>query len=367
MPSLPSAFGICYFENLKSNIQMDQIAKLNSTVISRTIQPTFEILVPLLIANESRILSVPRKTYSYGTHPRQTLDLYLPTTASTSPSPILIFFYGGGLTRGDRILPHVPHSLIYHNLGAFFALRNITTLIPDYRRVDDPETSTGEGATFPSGGEDIAAVLDWLQSASCPLPSSDERRDVFLVGNSAGGVHVATYLFAQQFESERKQLFDGSSTYRLCGAVLMSVSLDFKDARLERAATLERYWPANLSGESSSQSQEKFCPNGLLRSLNQRIVNGELARRGDSGIPDLLVLLGEFDPEDEILEPGMRFCDLWGDVSGGETAMEIKWIKGHNHISPPLALMGGDSIAERWGEEVMEWMNKTIKRVCEKT
>jgi acetyl esterase/lipase len=337
---------------------MDQIINLNSTTIPTILEPTFKILIPLLINNESRILSVPRQTYSYGTHPRQTLDIYSPSTASTIVSPIVIFLYGGGLTRGDKILPHIPQSLVYHNLGTFFALRNFTTIIPDYRRVDDPKASAGEGATYPSGGEDIATVLEWLESASCPLQSSKQPRDVFIIGNSAGGIHLATYLFEPRFENGRKRLFDGSGLYRLRGAVLLSAPLDFKSASPERSETLDQYWPAHLSGESSSRSQEMFCPNGLLQSLKQRSVAGKIAGPADLGIPDLLVFLGEFDPEDEIAEPGRRFFSTWKDIYGDTGGVELKWISGHNHISLPLALMSGDMAGEEWGEDVVGWMRK---------
>jgi acetyl esterase/lipase len=346
-------------------LEMDQIAKLNSTAIPAILEPTFRILIPPLIANSSLILSIPRKTFSYGPHPRQTLDMYCPSTDSSDGTPVLIFLYGGGLSRGDKILPLVPHSLIYHNLGTFFALRGFTTVIPDYRRVDDPKAGTGEGATYPSGGEDVAAVLDWLQSASCPLQPAHKQREVFILGNSAGGIHLATYLLDAQFESGRKRLIDGSSGYRLCGAVLLGVALDFKSASPQRRDTLDRYWPASLSltGALPGRSGELFCANGLLQSLKQRNVTGETARPANHGIPDLLVLLGEFDPEDEIVEPGMRFCGLWKEAFGGEAAgMELKRIKGHNHISPPLALMTGDVSGEEWGEEVVGWMNKTMKR-----
>jgi len=175
---------------------MDQIAKLNSKVIPLILEPTFKILSPLLIVNQSRILSVPRETRRYGAYPRQTLDIYSPLAGFTGSTPIVIFLYGGGLTRGDKILTDIPQSLMYHNLGTFFPLRSFTIIIPDYRRVGDPKVGTGEGATYPSGGEDVAAVLEWLHSASYPLQSLNKQHDVFIVGNSAGEVCIwqPTYL-----------------------------------------------------------------------------------------------------------------------------------------------------------------------------
>lgn len=48
------------------------------------------------------------------------------------------------MTRGNRTISAVPKGLVYHNLGTFFASRGITTLVPDYRRVDSKHG--GEGA-----------------------------------------------------------------------------------------------------------------------------------------------------------------------------------------------------------------------------
>ena len=48
------------------------------------------------------------------------------------------------MTRGNRTISAVPKGLVYNNLGTFFASRGITTLVPDYRRVDSRHG--GEGA-----------------------------------------------------------------------------------------------------------------------------------------------------------------------------------------------------------------------------
>lgn len=114
-------------------------------------------------------------TYTYDAHPRQTLDIYQPADesedGSEKPNPILIFFHGGGLIRGDKNLqmPGLDPGVIYANLGSFFAKRGIMTVVPNYRRVDFQ--GGGEGARFPSGGEDglsfflpllVLVVVGWL-------------------------------------------------------------------------------------------------------------------------------------------------------------------------------------------------------------
>jgi hypothetical protein len=42
--------------------------------------------------------------------------------------------------------------------------------------------------------------------------------------------------------------------------------------------------------------------------------------------------------------------------------MEEWVLKGHNHISPPVALMSGDKEGEKWGEDLVGWMRKLMER-----
>jgi len=81
-------------------------------------------------------------------------------------------------------------------------------------------------------------------------------------------------------------------------------------------------------------------------------------KRQDIGIPKCLALLGEFDPEDEIGEPMNNFVSLWKSTFG--EGIDFEKIEGHNHISPPMALMSGDKKGEKWGEDVVSWIKKQV-------
>ena len=72
------------------------------------------------------------------------------------------------------------------------------------------------------------------------------------------------------------------------------------------------------------------------------------------GLPKVLALLGEFDPPDEIGTPMEDFVALWKETWSSGIDFEI--MKGHNHISPPMALMSGDEKGEEWAENVLQWM-----------
>ncbi|KAK2629878.1 hypothetical protein QTJ16_000698 [Diplocarpon rosae] len=320
---------------------MDEIKALNASAgqsISAILLPTFKILAPHLLKNREAIKSIPPTTHAYGSHPRQELDIY--RAAGDHPTtPILIFCHGGGLVRGGKSLPQFPDGLVYANVGAFFAARGVTTIIPNYRRVDSE--AGGEGAVFPSGGEDVAAVLRWLEGF-VPGPGS---RDVYLMGNSAGGVHISTFLLEPRFLAQRRRYADegeGGLVWR--GVVQLAVPCHFDRADGGRAEVLERYY-------GSVEEAKGKCVCGLLGRLK-----GTGKGRRELGVPGkMLVAVGEFDPTDEIKEPMDDFVKTWKETFG-EEGLVVQSLKGHNHISPPMSLMSGDKEGEAWGEDVARWI-----------
>lgn len=255
-----------------------------------------------------------------------------------------MFLYGGGLTRGDKILQVIPGGVVYHNLGTFFAKQGYTTVIPDYRRVNDAQAKTGEDAVFPSGGEDLSLVLDFLEKQE-----NGSKRDVYVMGNSAGGLHTSTFMLYSKFKEQRRKLMSGSGSLHLKGAIMMSVPCDFDTAAEGRMAMLSTYYPPKDSSEKSACKEYEPC--GLLRGLDKDQSRSEL------GVPPFLQLEGELDPEDEILGSMTRFRQTWGQAFGDE-GIEVKLMEGHNHISPPMGLMSGEDKAEKWGHDVVAWMKK---------
>jgi hypothetical protein len=249
--------------------------------------------------------------------------------------------YGGGLIRGDKKSPNTPENLVYHNLGTFFAKRGLTTIIPDYRRANSP--FGGEDAVFPSGGEDVSLVLKWLEGFV-----STGKRDVYLLGNSAGGVHVTTYLLEPRFLEQRKKYTSGETSITLKGFIDLAVPLHFKNALAGRSDPLQKYY-----GDEKDVSEK--CAYGLLEAVAK---TGK--SREEIGIPKALALLGEYDPQDEIGEPMQDFVALWK-KTWGEDSITFETIAGHNHISPPLSLMSGDIKLEKWAEDVVTWIQALSK------
>ena len=301
------------------------------TAIPDIISSTTKIYQPLLIEKANDILSTKKETFSYGPTPRQVLDIYYPSEEKISPSPVLLFFYGGGLVRGDRILS-VVNGLLYTNLGHFFSKLGYVTVIPDYRLV--PE------AKYPSGGEDVLAALEWTDARF-----AGEGRDIYLMGNSAGGVHVSTFLLAENFASQRSGFIRTVGGLR--GAILLSVPFSFREAHEERTETLQAYFGPDV---------ERNSPLGLLKVV------------GKSGttlpIP-FLVLTCTLDPASEIINPAKEFAELCTKLTStgvGSRIFETRVIEGHNHISPVYGVGTGKKSEEVWAVEVHEWMRTLATR-----
>ncbi|RFU34597.1 hypothetical protein B7463_g1737, partial [Scytalidium lignicola] len=327
---------------------MDEVRDLHALgddSIPTVIPATYKIFAPLLLAHKAEIKSIDRKTEPYGPHPRQKLDIYKPpnfTLPGPAPGPILIFLYGGGLVRGDKIQPMVPEGLVYANLGAWFATHGITTIIPDYRRVNS--SFGGEDAVYPSGGEDVSLVLSWVERWISTAGPADGKgkRDVFIMGNSAGGLHVATFLLEERWKEQRIKYVDGREGLVLRGAVALAPALHFRNANLSRMDMLPKYY-------GSKQGIEDHSPYGLLSAIGK-----SKRSRAQVGLPRLLVLLGEWDPIDAIGKSCEEFVELWTQVWG--EGIDFQIMAGQNHISPPLALMSGDEEGEKWARSLVKWI-----------
>ena len=116
----------------------------------------------------------------YGSHARHRLDVYRPKDDQAT-GPIVLFIYGGGWRSGDRA--------IYGFLGASFAKRGITTIIPDYRLHPD--------ALFPTFMQDAALAYRWVYEVIARSTGDSgllrETRPIIIMGHSAGA-HIAALL-----------------------------------------------------------------------------------------------------------------------------------------------------------------------------
>lgn len=150
----------------------------------------------------------------YGAGPRHTLDVYAPHAAA-APTPIVVFFYGGGWESGEKAM--------YRFVGAALAARGVLVVIPDYRL--HPEVR------FPAFMDDAAAAVAWAHANAARFGGDPHR--VFLMGHSAGG-NIATLLALDPAYLRAV----GMSPADVCGVIGLAGAYDFVPARPEAFAAI---------------------------------------------------------------------------------------------------------------------------------
>ncbi len=117
---------------------------------------------------------------AYAGDPRQVLDLYAPVDG-TCAAPVLLWVHGGGFVRGEKASADHPYNA---HVGRWAARSGMLGAVMNYRLA--PENS------WPAGGEDVGAAIDWLRAHAAGFGGDPGR--IVVAGTSAGAVHVATHL-----------------------------------------------------------------------------------------------------------------------------------------------------------------------------
>ncbi|WP_219136359.1 alpha/beta hydrolase [Janthinobacterium sp. UMAB-60] len=109
---------------------------------------------------------------AYGPLPRQKLDVYAPKIR-TGPVPVVVFFYGGNWTAGER----ADYAFVGHALAA----RGYLAVIADYRLYPDVH--------YPEILQDAARAVAWAAMESSRHGGDPAR--LFVMGHSAGAYNAA--------------------------------------------------------------------------------------------------------------------------------------------------------------------------------
>ena len=129
--------------------------------------------------------TVPTDTYrstsdlAYGNQPRQKLDVYFPNqqladkTLAAGGTPMVVFFYGGSWSSGDRA--------DYRFVGEALAAQGIAVVVADYRL--SPEVR------YPVFVQDSALAVRWAFDNAQKYGADPSR--VFVMGHSAGAYNAA--------------------------------------------------------------------------------------------------------------------------------------------------------------------------------
>jgi acetyl esterase/lipase len=138
---------------------------------------------------------------AYGDLPRQKLDVYHPSAPRRNPAPVIVFFYGGAWSNGDRA--------DYRFVGQALARAGFRVVIPDYRV--RPEVA------FPAFLEDGAKALRWTQDHVAG------EGGFFLMGHSAGAYNAMMLALDRRYGAAA-----GVDAVRIRGVVGLAGPYDFK-------------------------------------------------------------------------------------------------------------------------------------------
>ncbi|QSX79793.1 alpha/beta hydrolase [Agrilutibacter solisilvae] len=111
---------------------------------------------------------------SYGAHPDQRMDLYVPHGARHAP--VIVLVHGGGWRRGDKAMPGVVRNKV-----ARWAPRGVIIVSVNYRMLPEADPLTQ--------ARDVARAVAVSQRAIARHGGSPDR--FILMGHSAGGHLVA--------------------------------------------------------------------------------------------------------------------------------------------------------------------------------
>ncbi len=153
---------------------------------------------------------------SYGTHPKQQLDLYFPK--SGGDCPVFLFIHGGGFQEGDKY----HYGFVSEGLSEL----GIITAVISYRLA--PEFH------YPAAVRDTEAAIAWIHREIKTLGGNPDQ--IFVGGHSAGGILTAETAFKKDWRSRLQLPADV-----IKGALPLSAPFDVRgvDWILEYAPDLE--------------------------------------------------------------------------------------------------------------------------------
>jgi acetyl esterase/lipase len=191
---------------------------------------------------------------------------------------------GGGFVRGDKKTPNSP---LLDNIPVWAARNGMVGVNINYRLAPK--------ATWPSGPEDLAAVVRWLRTNAASFGGDPNR--IYMMGWSAGGGHVSAYVAFPQFHA-----VPGSG---LAGAIFLSGS-----PLNTTVFPMKAYQP--YFGEDASKYAELSPIPGLLK----------------TSVP-LMVAYAGFDPPDIATDS----ADLIDTLCKAQRCPTKAFLKTHSHMS----------------------------------
>ena len=262
--------------------------------IGREIDPpgTAKLFAPLQEKEPYTGVKVTRDV-KYRTADRHLLDIFTPE-GSGSPRPVLVFVHGGAFVGGNK---RVPGSPFYDNIALWAARNGMVGVIMTYR--------LAPANPWPAGAEDVAAVVAWVIEHAAAHGGDPAR--VFLMGHSAGAVHVADYV--------ARPALHGPRGAAIAGAILLSGIFDL--TTMPPGPPIKAYY-----GDDMKSYAERSALPGLIRTS-----------------VSLMVAWGELDPPDFERQSGRLRDALCKERRCPRTVT----LAGHSHMSEVYAINTRDT------------------------
>ena len=267
---------------------------------------TIELFTPLLAAGPKDGVSVT-PDQAYGTDPQQTLDVYQPRGGKDLP--VVVFVHGGALTSGDKNENKEVHAnvLYYFARHGFLGINANYRLAPKY--------------VYPAAAQDMGSVVAWIKENARRFGGDPQR--IYLVGRSAGALHVATWAFDPKIH--------GAAGPGVSGVVLISGRLK-ADNRADdpNGKRVEEYF-----GKDTSLYAERSPVNFGAR----------------SPLPTFIVI-AEFDNPFLDLYSAELFAKM---CEARSKCPRFLRLAGHNHQSTTLSINTAD---DQLGKEIIDFIRQ---------
>ncbi len=203
---------------------------------------------------------------AYGRLERQLLDVYQPR-AEVSKSPLVVFFYGGSWSSGERA--------DYRFVGEALASRGMVAVLADYR--------LSPAFRYPAFVQDSALAVRWALTHAAEYGADPAR--VFVMGHSAGAYNAAMVALDARWLAA-----EGLRPSRLAGWIGLAGPYDFLPIG-DRQTRVAFDWPATPADSQPMLHASAASPPALLLAPAQdSVVNTQrstvaLARKlRDSGV-----------------------------------------------------------------------------------
>ncbi|MGA2997000.1 alpha/beta hydrolase [Bradyrhizobium sp.] len=218
--------------------------------LGRVIDPqaTAKLYAPLQPAEPYFGVRIERDL-KYGLTERNRLDIFMPQNV-TSGRPVLIFVHGGAFIGGNK--RRTADSPFYDNIMLWAVKNGFIGVNMTYR--------LAPGSPWPAGAEDVASAIQWV-SEQIGERGGDPAR-IYLMGHSAGAIHVASYVSHPEFYKVK----NGG----LKGAIMVSGIYDLT------AAPLTDPERAYFGSDASHYADESSLPGLLKANMPLMAVSSEL-------------------------------------------------------------------------------------------